>query len=93
MKLKRIFFIGIGLVLSLGLVLMNLGICQQTKPEDTKKPAVSSEGKAASPAAKVPEQPKKESKKPAAASTAPATPEKTADPGKLPGKFVPSEGC
>lgn len=93
MKLERIFFIGIGLVLSLGLILVNMGICQQAKPEDTKKPAVSSEGKAASPATKVPEQPKKESKKPAGAATAPATPEKTADPGKLPGKFVPSEGC
>ena len=91
--MKKGFFIGLVLVLGMGLILVNMGICQQAKPEDTKKPAVSSEGKAASPAAKVPEHPKKESKKPATAATAPATPEKTADPGKLPGKFVPSEGC
>ncbi|MCX5889665.1 MAG: hypothetical protein NTY36_09460 [Deltaproteobacteria bacterium] len=91
--MKKFFVIGLGLVLSMGLILVNLGICQDAKPGDAKKPAVSSEGKAASPATKVPEQPKKESKKPATAATAPATPEKTADPGKLPGKFVPSEGC
>jgi len=91
--MKKFFFIGFGLVLSMGLILVNMGICQEAKPGDTKKPAVSSEGKAASPSTKVPEQPKKESKKPATAATAPATPEKTADPGKLPGTFVPSEGC
>jgi hypothetical protein len=90
--MKKLFFIGFGLVLSLGLILANLGICQDAKPGDTKKPAVASEGKAASPEAKA-EHPKKEGKKPATAAPAPATPEKTADPGKLPGKFVPSEGC
>jgi len=90
--MKKFFFIGFGLVLSMGLILVNLGICQEAKPGDTKKPAVSSEGKAASPATKA-EHPKKEGKKPATAAPAPATPEKTADPGKLPGKFVPSEGC
>ena len=91
--MKKFFVIGLGLVLSMGLILVNLGICQDAKPGDTKKPAVSSEDKAACPPAKVPAQPKKESKKPGTAAPAPATPEKTADPGKLPGKFVPSEGC
>jgi hypothetical protein len=91
--MKKFFFIGLGLVLSMGLILVNMGICQEAKPEDTKKPAVSSEGKTACPPAKVSEQPKKEGKKPATAAPAPATPEKSADPGKLPGKFVPSEGC
>lgn len=91
--MKRIFFIGLGLVLSMGLIWVNLGICQQAQPSDTKKPAVSSEGKAESPAAKVPEQPQKESKKPAAAATAPATPEKKPEPGKLPAKSAPNEGC
>jgi hypothetical protein len=91
--MKKFSFIGLGLVLSLGLILVNMGVCQEAKPEDAKKPAVSSEGTAASPSTKGPEQPQKESKKPAAAATAPATPEKSADPGKLPGKFVPGEGC
>lgn len=91
--MKKFLFIGLGFVLSMGLIMVNLGICQDAKPGDTKKPAVSSEEKAASPATKGPAQPKKESKKPATAATAPATPAKTADPGKLPGKFVPSEGC
>lgn len=91
--MKKFFFIGLGLVLSMGLILVNMGICQEAKPGDAKKPAVSSEGKAACPETKAPEQPKKESKKPATAATTPATPEKSADPGKLPGKVAPSEGC
>jgi hypothetical protein len=84
----------------MGLVLVNLGMCQQAQPgekagqaatpapEGTKKPAAKEpKGKA--------EQPKapKEQGKPSGAAAAPATPQKSADPGKLPGQFTPSEGC
>jgi hypothetical protein len=99
MRLERIVFIGLCLVLSIGLIFVHMAICQQTKPGEsteavggTQKPAVSPEGKASTPSAKVPEQPKPESK-PSAPSTVPPTPERSATPGKLPGKFVPSEGC
>ena len=109
MRRERIIFIGLCLVVSLGLIFVHLGICQQTKPGEsagttlsteqaappavgeTPKPAVSPEGKASAPA-KAPKPPKAASK-PSAPSTASPVPERTADPGKLPGKFVPSEGC
>jgi hypothetical protein len=91
--MKKFLFISFGLVLSMGLILVNMGICQEAKPGDTKKPAVSSEGKAASPATKASKQPKKESKKPATAPSTPATPEQSSGQGKLPGSFSPSEGC
>ena len=57
MKLERIIFVGLCLVVSLGLVLVNMGMCQQDKPgekagqavapapESTQKPAAAPKGK------------------------------------------------
>jgi hypothetical protein len=91
MRLAKIIFIGFCLVLSIGLIFLNVGICQQTKPEasGTQQPAVSPEGKAPAPTgacptpAKAPEQVKPESK--------PAVPAKP--PEKQPGKAESQEGC
>jgi hypothetical protein len=77
--------------LSIGLIFLNVGICQQTKPDEsgTQQPAVSPEGKAPAPKspgstpAKAPEQCKPESK--------PAVPAKP--PEKEPGKVESKEGC
>ncbi len=101
MKLERIIFVGLCLVVSMGLVLVNTGLCQQAQPgekvpqavapapEGAQKPAAKEpKGKASTPA-KAP----KEQGKPSGAAAAPATPQKSADPGKLPGQFTPSEGC
>ncbi len=97
MKLRKVIVVGFCLFLSLGLVLVNMGICQQAQPApatgqaapaETKKPEAAPKAKEATPA--------KDSKaqgKPGGAGAAPAVPQTSADPGKLPGKFVPSEGC
>ncbi len=83
MRLKKIIFIGFCLVLSMGLILVNVGICQPTKPDEagTKLPAVTPEGKA--PAPQAPEQVKPEGKQ--------AVPGKP--PEKEPGKSESREGC
>jgi hypothetical protein len=79
--------------LCIGLIFLNVGICQSAKPDEagTKVPAVSPEGKAPAPApeaacptpAKAPETGKPEVK--------PAVPAKP--PEKEPGKVRSEEGC
>jgi hypothetical protein len=92
MRRTSMGFIGLCLLLMVGLTFVNVGLCQQAKPGETTEQAAPSgvkEKKAAKEKAPAPEkaakQPKAESK--------PATPERSASPGKLPGKFAPSEGC
>ncbi len=94
MKLKKMVFIVLGLALITGLVLVNMGLCQQGKPGDTtgQAAAPATEG-GKKPAAKGKAKASEKQQAPGKAAVAPAAPEKTADPGKLPGKFVPSEGC
>lgn len=91
MRLRKIIFIGLCLVLSSGLIVLNVGICQPTKPDETgtKLPAATPEGKPPAPQApcntpaKAPGEVKPESKP-----AAPATP-----PAKEPAKPEGSEGC
>ena len=91
MRLEKIIFIGLCLVLSMGLIFVNVGICQQSKPEEsgTQLPAVTPEGKAPEPKApcpppaKAPEQVQPEGKQ-----AVPAKP-----PEKQPAKSEPREGC
>jgi hypothetical protein len=91
MRLDRMVFLGLCLVLSLGLVLANVGLCQETKSTDPQKPAVSSGGKDTQPA-EVPKQPKVQGEPKAPAATA-CPPGKPAEPNKLPPKEAPREGC
>jgi hypothetical protein len=91
MRLDRKVFLGLCLVLSLGIVFANVGLCQGTKPADPQKPAVSSEGKDTQPA-EAPKQPQMKGE-PAVPAATPCPPEKPAEPKKLPAKEAPREGC
>jgi hypothetical protein len=92
MRLEKMVFLGLCLVLSLGLVFANVGLCQGNKAAGDQKPAVSTESKEAQPAEK-PKQPNTKSESTAPAAT-PSTPEKPAAPKKLPAKPEPArEGC
>ncbi|MGA7579274.1 MAG: hypothetical protein WBW52_14105 [Desulfobaccales bacterium] len=91
MRLKKIIFIGLCLVLSAGLIHLNVGVCQQPKPDETgtKLPAATPAGKTPAPQppcntpAKAPGEVKPESKP-----AAPAIP-----PAKEPAKPEENEGC
>ena len=91
MRFERMVFLGLCLVLSLGLVFANLGLCQGTKPADPQKPAVSGEDKGSVPT-EAPKQPKMQDE-PVAPAATPCPPEKPAEPKKLPPKEAPREGC
>lgn len=91
MRLDRKVLLGLCLVLSLGLVFANVGLCQEAKPADTKKPGLSSEGKDTQPA-EAPKEPKVQST-PATPEATPCPPQKPAEPKKLPAKEAPREGC
>lgn len=91
MRLERMVFLGLCLVLSLGLVFANVGLCQGTKPADPQKPAVSAGDKDTLPA-EAPKQPKMQGE-PAAPPATPCPPEKPAEPKKVPAKEAPREGC
>ena len=91
MRLDRKVLLGFCLVLSLGLVFVNVGLCQGTTSADPQKPGVSSEGKDKQPA-EVPKEPKMQGT-PAAPAATPCPPEKPAEPKKLPAKEAPREGC
>ena len=92
MRLEKVVFLGLCLVVSLGLVFANVGLCQETKSAGPQKPAVSAEGKESSPA-ETPKQPKTQSE-PAAPGATPSPPQKPAAPIKLPPKpEPPREGC
>ncbi len=91
MRLDRKVLLGLCLVLSLGLVFANVGLGQGTKPADTQKPGVASEGKGTEPA-KAPKETKMQGT-PAAPAATPCPPAKPAEPKKLPAKEAPREGC
>ena len=100
MMLKRMVFIGLCLVLGLGLILVNMGLCQANKPGESPPPAVSPGGQTPAPPASKPEtgkeaKPAKPESKAAPPSQASPAPEQKEAQGKrkLPRRFVPSEGC
>jgi hypothetical protein len=91
MKLVKIICSGLCLVLCIGLIFLNVGICQTAKPDEagTKVPAVSPAGKAPAPEAACPTPAKApETGKPEGKPAVPAKP-----PEKEPGKVRSEEGC
>jgi hypothetical protein len=97
MRFQRIVFIGFGLVLSLGLLLMTAGVCKSPQPEETisKPPATEQAAPPATGASKKPSDKDKEASKakPETPAKEASAPIKSGEPEKQPGKFVPSEGC